>query len=198
MSSASSDVQAEPADGQGSAAKEEAPPTVAWMKFEANDKYLGKVYFKLRPDIVPKTCENFFKLCAGSNELGLSYKGTRIFKIMPGFIMQMGDVTNNDGSGGRSVFDSVDGMFEDENFFLQHTQPGIIACANWGRPNTNNSQFYVCLADDAPWLDGKSVVFGHVSKGMHVIRRIESMGSMSGAVHHNIVITDCGIVDPGA
>ena len=89
--------------------------------------------------------------------------------------MQMGDVTNNDGSGGRSVFDSVDGMFEDENFFLQHTQPGIIACANWGRPNTNNSQFYVCLADDAPWLDGKSVVLPMRPVGAHSSQAICNM-----------------------
>ena len=91
------------------------------------------------------------------------------------------------GTGGESIYGA---KFPDENFDLTHTGPGVLSMANAG-PDTNGSQFCLCTVA-TPWLDGKHVVFGNVTKGIEVVRAIEAKGSQNGKTAVPVIISDCG------
>jgi len=151
----------------------------------------GTIVFGLYGDVVPKTAENFKQLCLADK--GEGYKGVIFHRIITGFMCQGGDFTNFNGTGGRSIYGA---KFEDENFNLKHTRPGLLSMANSG-PNTNGSQFFITVAA-TPWLDGKHVVFGEVMEGMDVLQNMENMGSGSGRTMAEVAIGDCGVVEEDA
>jgi len=168
---------------------------VVFMDITADNQPIGRVTFELRADVVPRTAENFRALCTG--ERGFGFKGSSFHRVIPGFMVQGGDFTNGNGTGGKSIYGA---RFADENFTLKHISTalsagfppgaGILSMANAG-PNTNGSQFFITLAP-TEWLNGKHVVFGHVTEGMDVVKKIASYGTRSGKTSAKITIADCG------
>ncbi|KEI39112.1 uncharacterized protein L969DRAFT_88566 [Mixia osmundae IAM 14324] len=152
-----------------------------------NNSPLGRVEFKLYDDVVPKTTKNFRELCTGGQ--GYGYQGSSFHRVIPQFMLQGGDFTRGNGTGGKSIYGE---KFADENFNLKHTKPGLLSMANAG-PNTNGSQFFITTVVTS-WLDGKHVVFGEVVKGMDVVKKIETLGSGSGKPNGTITIAKSGTV----
>jgi len=155
-------------------------------------KHSGRLIMELFANVTPKTAENFRALCTGEKGKGksgknLHFKGCVFHRIIPDFMIQGGDFTRFNGTGGESIYGN---KFADENFKLKHKSAGTLSMANSG-PNTNGSQFFITTTATS-WLDGKHVVFGKVVEGLNIVKLMEKQGSKSGTTKSRVMISDCG------
>ncbi|KAJ5118834.1 Peptidyl-prolyl cis-trans isomerase D [Penicillium atrosanguineum] len=163
-----------------------------FFDIQIGDSKAGRIAFELFNDVVPKTADNFRALCTGEKGTGiqgkpLTYKGSIFHRVIKQFMIQGGDFTAFNGTGGESIYGE---KFEDENFDLKHDRPFLLSMANSG-PGTNGSQFFVTTVP-TPHLDGKHVVFGEVINGKSIIRNIENMNTNSDKPEVDVTVVDCG------
>lgn len=160
---------------------------VAWFDIKVGDENPARIEVGLFGKTVPKTVENFVELTKKPEKEG--YKNTKFHRVIKDFMIQGGDFTKGDGTGGYSIYGD---RFADENFKLKHYGAGWLSMANAGK-DTNGSQFFI-TTKQTPWLDGRHVVFGKVIKGMGVVRKIEASPTDSrDRPVKDVVIVDCGI-----
>ncbi|XP_052795457.1 peptidyl-prolyl cis-trans isomerase D-like [Mya arenaria] len=173
------------------------PNPRVYFDVEIGGNPVGRILFELYKKDVPKTVENFRALCTGEKGLGnsgkpLHFKGSIFHRIIKEFMIQGGDFTNADGTGGESIYGE---KFEDEAFPYKHDVPGLLSMANAG-PNTNGSQFFITTVA-TPHLDNKHVVFGKVLKGWNVVRALEYMEKEEEKPIKECRIADCGELAEG-
>lgn len=164
-----------------------------------------RIIVQLDWETAPMACENFATLCEngsgfrpppmGTSGKPLTYRNTKVHRVVPGFIFQGGDLVMGNGSGGESIYGGK--KFKDERAGLlkKHNERGLLGMGNSGK-NSNSSQWYITLAA-APQCDGKHVIFGRVISGWDVIAAVENRG-LAGREEPSVTIsiTDCGVWKP--
>ncbi len=123
-----------------------------YLDLTVNGQELGRILIKLDKHETPLTAENFRALCTGEKGISpvtnkpLHYKGSKIHSIIPGYVIQGGDIAKGDGTGMVSIYGE---KFDDENFNLKHGLGSLSMANNPEVPNSNGCQFFICLTAKA-------------------------------------------------
>lgn len=147
----------------------------------------GRVVFEVFDKEVPKTAENFIMLCRGDKGAPMHYKGNKFHRIIDNFMMQGGDTTAGNGTGGVSIYGE---KFEDEGVWYPHTHAGVLSMANAG-PNTNGSQFFICYGP-TPHLNEKHTIYGRVISGYDICLKAALVDKTGDKPNKPVTIVDCG------
>ena len=175
-----------------------------FMDITIGGEDVGRIVYMLYQDKTKKTADNFYYLCTGEKGKSklsskvLSYKNSSFHRVVPGFVIQGGDFTKHNGTGGESIYGGTAdgdmwGKFKDE-MFMSHSKKYLLSMANSGK-DTNSSQFFITLKEKIGHLDGKHVVFGEVVDGFEVVDRIVEKCVLKGDKPTNetkVMIVDCG------
>ncbi|KAL8890779.1 MAG: hypothetical protein Q9205_002460 [Flavoplaca limonia] len=160
-----------------------------FLDIQSGSDFLGRIIIEIFSDKTPKTAENFRAICTPSSAQPLTYKGSPFHRIVNEFMIQGGDITAGNGTGGMSIYGPV---FEDENIGWREIDAvGLVCMANRGK-GTNSSQYFITLAP-CQHLNAKHTVFGHVIKGMDVCQRMSEVSvDKRDRPLSEIIISDCG------
>jgi cyclophilin family peptidyl-prolyl cis-trans isomerase len=165
----------------------------AFFEMSIDLENAGRVVIALFGEAAPTTVNNFAALAKGNyrGDSTFGYKGTKIHRVVPDFVIQGGDITAEDGTGGKSIYGP---HFADEPFYHSHAAPGYLSMANKGTADTNSSQFFIVM-QKTRWLDNKHVVFGKIIEGMDIIEKINAMETNdSGVPKKLVIIEDSGLI----
>jgi len=123
------------------------------------------VHLELFDEECPELAKNFLELLKLPK-----FDGSAVHRVKKGAWVQAGDLV--DGSGLNSEA-AKGGFLRHESFQIPHDRPGLLGMASQGK-DTNGSQFYITVKD-LPFLNGKSVIFGHVISGMRTILKLSKV-----------------------
>uniref|UniRef100_H3G520 Peptidyl-prolyl cis-trans isomerase n=1 Tax=Phytophthora ramorum TaxID=164328 RepID=H3G520_PHYRM len=173
---------------------------IVFFDVSVGDKTVGRLLIELRADVVPRTAENFRRLCTGETKEARTgrrrhYARCPFHRVVKDKFCQSGDYANHDGSGGESTFGLMltpPSTFGDENFILRHTGAGVLSMANAG-PDSNTCQFYLHFAPQ-PNFDGKHVVFGCImdTESYAVLDQINAVATARGDPKQPVKIARAG------
>jgi len=163
-----------------------------FLDLEIDGKAIGRMVIGLFGEVTPLTAQNFYELCTHAK--GFGYKGSKFHRVINAFMAQGGDITNGNGTGGKSIYGE---NFADENFELGHVGRGWLSMANAG-PNTNGSQFFITFIETS-FLNGRHTVFGKVIEGLELLDLIEDVQTnRNDCPLKDVVIADCGALETAA
>ncbi|KAL3663641.1 hypothetical protein V7S43_011527 [Phytophthora oleae] len=172
---------------------------IVYMDISIAGNPAGRIIMRLLKDEIPLASENFRCLCTGEKAGILTFKGCKFHRIIKNFVVQGGDFTTGDGTGGQSIYRGTPngdlwGNFKDEKF-LNHDDVGLLSMANAGK-NTNGSQFFITTKAGLKNLDGKHVVFGEVVEGLDVVDAMQnvkvSQGNNRPLPENEVAVVACG------
>lgn len=141
----------------------------------------GNITVELFVDQMPITANNWLRLAREG-----FYDGLHFHRVIPNFMLQFGCPHSRDATSSRAgTGSSPHGNIQDEHTARLSNEAGTLSMANTGRPNSGGCQFFINTVhnDYLDWFtpgQSKHPVFGKVTEGMDVVKKIESKGSRTG------------------